>query len=191
VLSLQPLQKPERTLNPLKQYNIGFVGLSIGTHNYSFDIGPEFFLHFGEAAFEHGLVVLNFDLEKSNNIITLHFQFKGEVSLSCDRCMEMYQQPFDLKKQILVKFGDGYMEQSDEIIIIPYTASHIDISQFVYEFLHLGLPLRRVHPDMADGNYGCDPKVVESLKKYQVKHKQAFDNVDDTPWKALKRLKFN
>ncbi len=179
-------------MNPLKQYNIGFVGLSLGTHRYSFDIDPEFFMHFGEAAFDHGHVVLNLDLEKSNNMITLNFQFNGEVSLSCDRCMEVYQQPFDLKKQLLVKFGDSFMEQSDEIIIIPFTASHIDISQYVYEFLHLGLPLKRVHPDTTDGNEGCDPQVVESLKKYQAKqHQQKGNNGEDSPWEALKTLKFN
>ena len=84
------------------------------------------------------------------------------------------------------------MEQSDEIIIIPFTESHIDISHFVYEFLHLGLPLKRVHPDTAEGNEGCDPRVVESLKKYQAKQQQQKENnVDDSPWKALKTLKFN
>lgn len=176
----------------LKQYNIGFVGLAIGTHRFTFDIDPDFFLHFEEAAFEKGRVVLNFDLEKSNNMLALHFQFNGDVYLACDRCLEMYQQPIELQKQILVKFGSGFLEQSDEIVIIPETESHIDISQFVYEFLHLGLPLRRVHPDTADGMHGCDPKVMESLNKFLVKnHRESGNGADGSPWEALKTLKFN
>jgi len=74
-------------LNPLKQYNIGFVGLSIGTHSYAFDIGPEFFTRFEEAAFDQGRVVLDLELVKSNNMMTLNFRFKGEVSLACDRSL--------------------------------------------------------------------------------------------------------
>jgi len=92
----------------------------------------------------------------------------------------------------LVKFGDGFVEQSDEIIIIPSTESHIDISQFVYEFLHLGLPLRRVHPDAADGDFGCNPLVIENLKKFLVNEQQHFESSsDDSPWKVLQSLKFN
>ncbi len=179
-------------MNPLKQYNIGFVGLSIGSHNYTFDIGPAFFLRFEEAAFDQGLVVLDLELVKSNNMITLNFRFKGKVSLACDRCLELYEQPFELQKQILVKFGDGFVEQSDEIIIIPSTESHIDVAQFVYEFLHLGLPLRRVHPDTTDGSFGCDPLVIESLKKFLVNEQQhSGSSSDDSPWKVLQSLKFN
>lgn len=179
-------------MNPLKQYNIGFVGLSIGNHRFTFDIGPEFFLSFKEAAFQKGLVVLNLSLEKSNNMIALDFHFKGEVFLECDRCLESYQQTFDLQKQILVKFGSDFVEQSDEIIIIPATESHIDISQYVYEFLHLGLPVRRVHPDTAEGKDGCDPEVIERLNKFLVKnHRDNTQATDDSPWEALKTLKFN
>ncbi len=176
----------------LKQYNIGFVGLAIGSHRFTFDIDPDFFLHFEEAAFEKGRVVLDLDLEKSNNMLALHFQFKGEVFLACDRCLEMYQQSFELQKQLLVKFGSGFLEQSDEIIIIPATESHIDISQYVYEFLHLGLPLRRVHQDTADDNPGCDPIVMERLNAFLVKnHRESGNRADDSPWATLKTLKFN
>lgn len=145
---------------------------------------------FETAAFDQGQVKLDFILEKSNNMLTLHFSFKGQVELECDRCLEKYMQVFDLQKQLLIKFGDGYQEQSDEIVIIPSTESHIDISQYVYEFLHLGLPVKRVHPDGSDGQPGCDKEAMIRLSAYMVK-KQADKNGSDSPFDALKHLKFN
>lgn len=177
-------------MNPLQQYKIGFVGLSIGSHAFAFEIGPEFFVGFDTAAFEQGLVKLDLVLEKSNNMLTLHFTFNGQVELECDRCLENYMQAFALQRQLLIKFGEAYQEQSDEIVIIPSTESHIDIAQYVYEFLHLGLPVKRVHPDGPDGQPGCDKEAMMRLSAYMVK-KQDGKNGSDSPFDALKHLKFN
>ncbi len=174
-------------MNPLKQYKIGFVGLSTGKHHFSFDIGPDFFLLLGDAAYETGRVVLELDLVKGNNMMELCFHFSGEVQLQCDRCLETYDHSVDLQRQLLVKFGEQYSEQSDEIIIIPQTESHLDISQFVYEFIHLGMPVKKVHQG-EDLMAGCDPEVVKKLEQYLQKQQETGD---DSPWNVLKALKFN
>jgi uncharacterized protein len=175
-------------LNPIKQYRIGFVGLSIGKHRFSFEIGPDFFLHFGEAAFEAGKVMLELELLKSNNMLELDFHFSGDVQLTCDRCLAEFPYRMELQTRLLVKFGDQYSEQTDEILIIPSTESHIDVSQFVYEFLHLGMPVKRVHPEGDDGESGCDPEVMRKLQEYQNK---PGGTDDDSPWRVLKSLNFN
>ena len=174
-------------MNPLQQYKIGFVGLSLGKHHFSFDIGPDFFLHFGDAAFESGQVVLQLELAKSNNMMELYFHFSGEVQLVCDRCLGFFAHTVDLQKRLLVKFGEQFIEQSDEIIIIPAMESHFDISQYVYEYLHLGMPVRKVHPE-EEGVAACDPEVIKRLEQYRSKQ-HASD--DDSPWNALKTLNFN
>lgn len=175
-------------MNPLKQYRIGFVGLAEGMHRFSFDLGTDFFLQKGELAFEQGQVTLQLELEKTSNMLILAFDFQGEVHLVCDRCLEHYPYTVDLQKRILIKFGDAYAEQSDEIVVIPATESHIDISQFVYEFLHLGLPVRRVHSDLSDGSPGCNPDVIRKLNEYL--NKKSTDS-EQSPWTVLKSLRFN
>ena len=173
----------------MKQYRIGFVGLSIGKHLFSFEIGPDFFSSFEVAAFEEGKLFLELELEKSNTMLAFHFRFNGEVSLECDRCLENYPQKLDFEKHLLVKFGESYVEQSDEILIIPATESHVDVSQFVYEFIHLGLPVRHVHPDNAGGDPGCKKEVLEKLSQYQGKTRPG-NGEDDSTWDALKGIKF-
>lgn len=132
---------------------------------------------------------LELELEKSNTMLAFHFRFRGEVGLACDRCLENYMQGLDFDKHLLVKFGESYVEQSDEILIIPATESHVDVSQFVYEFIHLGLPVRHVHPDQADGRPGCNREVLEKLSQYQGKARPGSGE-DDSPWEALKGIKF-
>lgn len=179
-------------MNPLKQYKIGFVGLSNGVHDFHFDIGPDFFAGFDVPAFEEGSVQLVVSLEKSQTMLAFDFRFSGVITLACDRCLETYSHEFTLQKHLLVKFGTQYTEQSDEIIIIPATESHFDVSQFVYEFLHLGLPYRKVHPDGDDGKPGCDPDIIQKLDMLSGKKPVKHDNPgDDSPWDALKSITFN
>jgi len=174
----------------LKQYRIGFTGLSTGTHRFSFVIGPAFFDGFQVAAFEEGSVKLELELEKTSTMLVLHFQFEGEVLLACDRCLESYSQPLAFGKRLLVKFGDAHAEQSDEIVLIPATESHVDIAQFVYEFIHLGLPLRHVHPDREDGSPGCRPEALETLRRHQGRQDEGMAK-GDSPWAGLRNLRFD
>ncbi len=175
-------------MNPKKQFRIGFVGLPTGKHLFSFEIGPEFFSGFEAVAFEEGKLLLDLEMEKGNNMLAFHFRFNGTVILECDRCLEGYRQDLEFEKRLLVKFGESYSEQTDEIVLIPSTESHVDVSQFVYEFIHLGLPLRHVHPDTEDNEPGCNPVVLKKLREHQAK---GGSGNDDSTWDALKGIKFD
>jgi uncharacterized protein len=176
-------------LNPLKQFNIGFVGLSEGKHHFLFEIGNEFLACFQESEIEHGKVNLELTLEKSSTMLVLDFNFKGEVEALCDRCMESFLLPIESDKRLYVKFGEAFSEQTDEIIVISSVESHFDISQYIYEYLHLALPVRRVHADDAAPGQGCDPQQIEKLSKY-LRDKTKGSDSGQTPWDVLKSLKF-
>ncbi len=179
-------------MDPLKQFKIAFVGLSNGKHTFSFEIDNAFFSCFETSEIAQGHVTVDLVMDKKSDMLVLDFVFGGEVELSCDRCLELYQQPIDDKKRLFIKFGDQYEEQTEDIVIIPATESHMDISQFIYEFIHLGLPLRHVHADMPDGKEGCDPGIIEQLNAYMKGNNFSRDEVRDDPrWDALKKLKLN
>ncbi len=179
-------------MNPLKQYRIGFVGLGLGKHRFSFEIIPAFFESFPQPAFDKGAILLMLDLEKTNNMLALHFQFSGEVFLTCDRCMEDYPQTLGFSRDLLVKFGEEYAEISDDIVVIPSTETHFDVAQYVYEFIHLGLPVRHVHPDDASGEWGCSPEALEKLKRYLDNNRSGDDkSKTSSPFDSLQKLRFN
>lgn len=187
---MQPFKK-ESTLNPLKQFNIGFVGLSLGKHSFSFGIDGTFFSCFEFSEVSKGELQVELLLEKQSSMLVLDFSIKGFVELECDRCLEIYKQPLEVERRLYVKFGDTFSEQTDEIIVIPSGESHFDVSQYVYEYIHLGLPMQHIHMDDQTPGKGCDPVVLEKVNQYLEKNKHPEAGTDDSPWQALKGLKFN
>jgi len=67
--------------------------------------------------------------------------------------------------------------------VIPETDYQFDLSTYIYEFIHLGLPARLLHPDDENGNSTCDPEMLRLLEKL------APAGTVDPRWEALKKLK--
>lgn len=176
-------------MNPLKQYNIGFVGLSEGRHSFLFELTDEFFACFEGSEIVHGSVQVELSLEKTSTMLVLDFHLSGKVETTCDRCTELFLQPIEGQRRLFVKFGETFSEHSDEIVIIASTDSHFDISQYVYEFVHLSLPVRRVHPETETGEMGCDPAQIQKLEEYLLKKDKKSEG-GQSPWEVLKSLKF-
>ncbi len=180
-------------MDPLNAYKIGFTGLSIGNHSFSFEIGADFFDCFEQSEIRECVVHLDLDLEKETNMLVFDFFFSGWVSLECDRCLESYHEHVSQEQRIYVKFGETYKEESENVLVIPYGESHFDLAQFIYEFLHLGLPIRRVHPDDGHGASVCNRDMIDKMKKYAPGGNEDYTGEAKTSstWDALKSIKFN
>jgi len=180
-------------LEALKQYKIGFTGLANGRHHFPFDIGPAFFDCFDHSEIERASVHLDLNLDKESNMLVFDFVFSGWIELVCGRCLGCYHEPVDHQQRIYVKFGDDFKEQSEDVLVIPHTESHFDTAQYVFEFLHLMLPLRRVHPDDEAGASGCDQVMLKRVKEHTPGHRRA-DSAGpnrESPFEALKSLRFD
>lgn len=190
-------EKQDSTLKALKPFDIAFVGLPTGIHEFLFELNDDFFACFSGSEITHAGLNARVILYKKNNMFDLEFFIDGKVELGCDMCMEDYWQELDVHKMLYIKFGEKYEEQSDDVIIIPSTESHLDISQYLFEFVILGLPAKRVHPGGKKKEDNCDPKIIEQLDKYLTigKNKESNKEKDSKPadsrWDALKNLKFN
>jgi uncharacterized protein len=178
-------------VDPLHSYKIGFSGLSLGNHIFRFDIDRDFFDCFEQSEIHKSAVHLDLTLEKEANMLVFDFEFSGWAELNCDRCLESYRQPIDQSERLFVKFGDSHVEQSEDVIVIPYGESHFDIAQLVYEYLHLALPIRRAHPVDEHGNTACNKDMIEKMKKHSPGTKKTDQNNSTaSTWDALKSLNF-
>ncbi|MEJ2594149.1 MAG: DUF177 domain-containing protein [bacterium] len=157
---------------------IPFKGLDVGNHRYDFEIGKTFFEHFAYFETDKGEISLRLDLEKETNLMVLRFALEGYMTLACDRCLAEFDFPVKGEFRLIVKFGDSFQEESDEIIVIPSTDSRLDISQYIFEFINLLLPIQKTHPDIAQ----CDKKMVEKLAKTANERR-------DPRWDALRDIK--
>lgn len=162
----------------MDQFIIPFKGLDTGIHRFEFKIENEFFENYEFFETEKGHVDVILDLEKESALMILHFSIQGEMLLACDRCLSEFEFPLKGDFNLIVKFGDEFVEESEDVIVIPALESRIDVSQYIFEFINLLLPIKRVHPEIDQ----CDQTVIEKLAKYSEKK-------SDPRWNALKNIK--
>ena len=162
----------------MDDFVIPFKGLDVGNHRYDFKIGKSFFEHYAYFETDRGEISLRLDLEKEANLMVFRFALEGYMTLACDRCLAEFDFPVKGEFRLIVKFGETYQEESDEVIVIPAMDSRLDISQYVFEFVNLMLPIQKTHPDISQ----CDKTVVEKLAK-------TSKETRDPRWDALRDIK--
>lgn len=171
-------------MNNLKEFNISFTGLKMGNHQFEYEIDTKFFEHFQYFEFEKADIKIDLDFEKKHNLFNLMFNSKGVVTVACD----LTNEPFDLQIEgnlpLIVKFGEEYNDDNDEILIIPHNEFQLNVSQFIYEMIVLALPVKKVHPGIEDGSLRSE--ILDKLQEYKVKE----DRIDPR-WAKLKELQSN
>ena len=160
-----------------KDFVIPFRGLSAGTHKYLFIIDKTFFDGFEYFESESGAIDVELELLKESSLLDLQFHLKGKMDLRCDRCLGDYQEIVEGNFRMVIKFGDEYAEESDEVIVLPLTENTIDLRQYIFEFVNLLLPIKRVHKEKKD----CDPDMINKLQTHE-------EQENDPRWDALKNI---
>lgn len=174
-------------MNYMKQFMISFSGLSLGKHDYEFEVENAFFESLEFSEIKKGNVHVDMTLEKHTVMLVLNFSFSGDVTVTCDRCADEFEIPVSGDNRLIIKFGSTPMEESEDIIVISEGEHEIDVSQFIYEYIILALPLQRIHPDDEEGNSLCDPEVLKKLEEISVKQSSGTD----PRWDALRGLNEN
>jgi uncharacterized metal-binding protein YceD (DUF177 family) len=128
-------------------------------------------------------------LEKEDGMLKLDFTIQATVTLPCDRCLEEMEMYVEGYNELIVKFGEGEEEESEDVIVLPVKAHEIDVSQYIYEYITMLIPLRNVHPDDENGNSTCDPEALKELEKYE--HHEHEQKPQDPRWDVLKNINPN
>ncbi|MFV0418079.1 MAG: YceD family protein [Dysgonomonas sp.] len=155
-------------------YNIPLRGLSEGKHEFEYDLDNKFFalIDDGTADVKKGSLKVLLSLKKTTMTFELNFEISGSIQVPCDRCLDDISMDVETKNKLIVKFGKEYSEESDEIVIIPEDDGEINIAWFLYEFIVLSLPAKRVHPPGT-----CNKMMSSKLNKH--KAKSADDDLED------------
>jgi uncharacterized protein len=173
-----------------KEYTIQFAGLAPGKHEYDFQVKDKFFDGLEYSEIKHGNINVDLTLLKQSAMMSLEFKISGTVKVACDICTEEFDLPIAGDYKLIVKVGGNDEQQDDDdIITIAANEHELDLSQYIYEYIVLSLPIKRVHPLDKNGKSTCDPEMVEKVKKYLV-DKPAEGN-SDPRWDGLKGIKLN
>jgi uncharacterized protein len=127
-------------------FNIDILQLSIGSHQYEFDIESTFFENFEDSFIEKGKLKAVVTLDKSETLLQADFTINGYVELTCDRSLENFNHPILTQNNLIFKYGSEFSELTDEIITIPRDTPSLNMAQYIYEFIGLAIPIKKLHP---------------------------------------------
>ncbi len=176
-------------MKPLKEFIIPFVGLKQGIHRFDFQIDNTFFEHFEYDEFNAAAVQVNLAFTKKETLLELDFTAEGSVNVNCDITNEPFDLPLQNELLLVVKFGDEYNDENEELLVIPHGSYELSIQQYIYELIVLAMPSKRVHPGVEDGTLKSD--ILEKLEELSPKIEKTTksDNEDTDPrWDILKNL---
>ncbi len=175
-------------MKQLKEYTIPFVGLKLGLHQFEYEIENTFFEHFEYQEFNAAKIQVALAFTKKTTLFELHFEAKGTVNVNCDVTNEPFELPIEDDFFLVVKFGATYNDENEELLILPHGEYELNVQQYIYELIVLGVPSKRVHPGVEDGTLDSDIlKKLEELSPKQETLKK--DNEETDPrWDKLKNL---
>jgi uncharacterized metal-binding protein YceD (DUF177 family) len=173
-----------------RDYEIAFVGLKPGIHVFEYRVDDKFFTEYGEQDFEHVEADVKLTLEKNTGFMMLKFDVGGKVDTHCDRCGNPLQVQLWDEYNIIVKMVEepelmNDQEEDPDVYYIGHNESHVFIGDWIYEFINLSLPMQKVCPENENGESGCNPEVLEKLRKMEDEAEQTTNPI----WKGLEQFK--
>ena len=154
----------------LKDYTIQFVSLKLGTHFFEYEVDNKFFEEFDFFEFLDATFKVELAFEKQSTMMLLNFNFSGEITVPCDRCLEDLNIDIEGEENLIVKFGNEPYDGTDDIVILPENAYEINVAQYIYEFIEVNIPQKKAHDEGE-----CDVEAINKLNEYTVKQNDKID----------------
>ena len=173
-----------------REYEIAFVGLKPGVHEFNYGITDKFFEEYGEQDFWECEANVKLLLEKTANFMLLRFQVGGALRVVCDRCSANL--PLNLFEDftVTIKAVDNPEEMNEteedpDVYYIARGESHINVAPMVYEFVNLSVPMQKECGfENMDGPH-CNLAAREALSKM----KEEVETKTNGLWKGLEKFR--
>ncbi len=169
----------------LKEYKIPHAGLKKEIHEFSYELNETFFANFENAIINKCNVQVNINFDKRQEPYIIEIDLDGTIWSDCDRCTASIPISIHSSYTIYVKYTvDEVLKDNDDVEIIYITKddSNIDITQFLYDFVHLSIPVHVICDKPGKTEY-CDQEIVRLLDERQP------EIIIDPRWADLDKLK--
>ncbi|MFT4203226.1 MAG: DUF177 domain-containing protein [Chitinophagaceae bacterium] len=179
-----------------RAFDIAFVGLKPGVHEFEYRIDDKFFESYGEQDFHNCQADVKLTLDKKNGFILLTFDISGTVGSQCDRCGNPLTLHLWDEFNIIVKMVEepnvmNEKEDDPDVYYISRTESHLKLSDWIYEFVNLSIPNQHYCGEDADGKAKCNPEVLSKLAQMERRADEADEiaKKENSIWKDLDKFK--
>lgn len=127
-------------------YKLPLKSLAKGSHEFDYVLGKQFFADMESADIRDADVNVRLTVTYNGDIYDLNFVFSGEVTVLCDRCLDDLHLPIDTTYHIVVRYGDDFNDDSDDLLEIPESDNYLNVAYMMYDTVALAIPIKHVHP---------------------------------------------
>ena len=156
------------------QYKIDLKNLPNETTTYSYVLDQKFFDAIDHEEVRKGNVKAELTVRRTVDAYEFNFYLFGSIQIPCDRCLDEMSQEIDTTDRLIVKLGEEYSEDSDELVTIPQDEGAINIAWYLYEFIVLDIPIKHVHEQGK-----CNKTMVSKYRQHQAVSVSDGDDQDD------------
>ena len=181
-------------MDHLALFRIPFVGLKPGQHDFQMEVDSLFFESFPSSETDQITGEAEVTIDKLGSKMDCIVRFNGAAILPCDRCLGDVQIPLSFDERLVVQLGES-TNTEEEIWTLGPECHELDLSQPIFEWMHLHLPSRRLHASEDQ----CDPAMTAYLNGGGTASDDPDGSSDDggsdendgidPRWNALKDLK--
>ncbi len=174
-------------MDSLTNYNIDFVKLKLGHHNFEYEIDDLFFGLKENSLVNQGKVNVHLLIDKKERLMNFDFQIDGIVKAECDVCLDTIDLPVKGTERIVIKIEDEPKESDDEIIYLGPNEISFNVYDHIYEIICTGIPMTKTCKDNAEKSKNCNPEMLKFLSE----SKDDTNNIEtqtDPRWDKLKNI---
>jgi uncharacterized metal-binding protein YceD (DUF177 family) len=173
-----------------REYEIAFVGLKPGEHEYNYEITDKFFEPFQQQDFSNCVAKIKLRLDKKTGFMLLKFDVDGTADVICDRCGNNLKLQLWDEFNIVVKLVENPeemngQEEDPDVYYLGRNESHLSVEDWIYEFINLSIPMQKMCKEDEIGGPQCNNEVLEKLKKMEEEAKNNSTSI----WKGLEQFK--
>ena len=190
------------SVGKFSEYNVPLKSMPAGEKDYAFRLDKRFFENMECTDVRGADLDAALKVTHRNGVYEIDLRLSGEVTVACDRCLDDLQLPVDSDYHIVVKYGQEFKQDSDELLEIPEGDDCLNVAYMIYDTTMLARPMKPVHPLGK-----CNRAMSALLKKHRATRSddpdadledELLDGIDDEPaadsapadprWDALKGL---
>ena len=168
------------------EYNVDLKGLKAASLSLNFKLDNTFFANIEGEEFQRGTATAVVTVRKNREIFDFTFVINGTVIVPCDRCLDDLEIEVSTENTLRVRLGEEYADDGD-VVVIPQQDGDFNLAWYLYEFMVLALPMKRVH---APGK--CNHEMTGRLKKHSAAvgddAEEAEEQEIDPRWASLKNI---
>ena len=126
------------------KFRIDLKGMKQSSLQMEYNLDNGFFGDIDGQEFQKGNVNAVVEVKNNRGVFDFMFSVSGTVVVPCDRCLDEMEVDVEAQNTLRVKLGEEYADEGD-VVVIPESEGDINLAWYLYEFIALALPTKRIH----------------------------------------------